>query len=264
MSISLEPGMLTLAEAAARMGCHVETLRIRFRRSKGGLDFARGPHGRIYVTEEELSYLVPIRRMKRRPPGPEWSAVVDAYLERLTSGAIGLIAWEKRLVTAVLADPAADRPLYNALGVQALRRAGLNLPETAGQLGISERQVRRLRRRTFQDAVLAAWKRRQRAERGAVRRTARPIVRAIQAQLAAAGFTPARRDPRSAESGARGGVPARVALVRDLKPDQVDALLRAGLSRSEASAISLVGIGSDELNHLILHGLLADPSAGPT
>ena len=263
MSISLEPGMLTLAEAAARMGCHVETLRIRFRRSKG-LDFARGPHGRIYVTEEELSYLVPIRRMKRRPPGPEWSAVVNAYLERLASGAVGLIAWEQELVAAVLADPAADRPLFNALGVQALRRAGLNLPETAEQLGISERQVRRLRRLTYQDAVLAAWQRRRRAERGAVRRRARPIVRAIQARLAAAGFRPARRDPRSGESGARGGVPARVALVRDLSRDQARALLRAGLGHSEVAAISLIGIGSDELNHLILHGLPADPSTGPT
>lgn len=254
MSISLEPGMLTLAEAAARIGCHVETLRIRFRRSKD-LDFARGPHGRIYVTEEELTYLRSIRRMKRRPPSLEWSALVTAYLDRLASKSFGLGDWQRSLVAAILADPGADRPLFNALGVLALRAVGLNLPETAGQLGISERQVRRLRRLTYEDALLAAWTRRQRAERGAVRRQARPLVRAVQARLAATGFKPARRDPRSGESGARGGVPARVALARNLSPEQVRALLRAGLRHPEVSAISLVGIGTDELNELILYGL---------
>lgn len=266
MSASLEPGLLTLAEAAARLGCHVETLRLRFRRERGqwyGLAITRGPHGRIYVSEEELSYLVPIRRMKRRPPHPERSALIHDWLARLVDSR-SLGPWERELVSRLLANPASEPPLYHALSVLVLAAAGFNNPEIADQLRLSERQVRRLRRRGLRDALLAARDRQARAERGALRRAAPALVAAIQDQLAMSGFLPARRHPRSSESGARGGRAARVAVVRDLNRDQVRALLAAGLSREQVSAISLVGIGSDELNHLILHGLPTTGSPGPT
>jgi DNA-binding transcriptional MerR regulator len=261
MAVSLESGWLTLAEAAARLGCHVETLRLRFRR--GGLEFRRGPHNRYYVTEEELTYLRPIRRMKRRPLEPEREDLLRQSLDRLLVDRTGLMGWQRAMLEAIRDHPAADRPLHRALAVRALGEAGFNLRETALQLDISERQVRRLRSMTLTGALLAAYERGKRKERGALRRLARPVVAEIQARLAASGFRPARRDPRSGKSGARDGQTARMLLVRNLSRDQIQDLRMAGLTQQQIHAISLVGIGVDELNELMLNGLPAPDSTNP-
>jgi DNA-binding transcriptional MerR regulator len=261
MAPSLESGWLTLKEAAERIGCHVETLRLRVR--TGGLEVVRGPHGRYYVSEEELEDLWPIRRMKRRPPAQDRLDLVMTSIDRLVEDRGRLARWQRALVAVVRDDPAADPPLYRAIAVQALLLAGFNIPETAEQLAMSRRQVRRLRRLTIGGALLAAHQRTQRTERGVLRRAARPVVAELQARLAATGFRAARRDPRSSQSGAQGGRTARIALVRDLNRDQVQDLLLAGLTHTEVAAISLVGIGSDELNELMLNGLPAPGSTDP-
>lgn len=245
---------LSLAEAAARLGCHVETLRLRVR--QGRLWVTRGPHGRYYVTEEELSFLLPPRRVKRRDLAPALppelvAEDIDALLGRRGS----LAAWHRSLLEDLRRDPAADRHLFRALAVQALLLRRVNTVETATLLGLSVRQVRRLRQQTLVAALASARRRRTRVERGQLRKAAKPIVAQIQQRLVAAGFVAARRDPRSETSGAQRGRVARVALVRYLNPNQVRDLQLAGLNRQQIASIILIGIGADELNELILNGL---------
>ena len=262
MSPSLEPDdfefkddseRLTLAEAAARLGCHVETLRVRVRQRR--LEVSRGPHGRYYVTAEELSYLLPPRRMKRRDLGPAAMEPVNRDLNALIEQPDRLAGWQRGLLAAIRNDPEMDLHLYRVLAVNSLLLAGLNTVETAEQLDLSVRHIRRLRRETLTAGLKKTLDRLRRRERGIARRASRPLVREIQQRLEAAGFRPARRNPRAGESGARGGRPARVALVRDLSRDQIRHLLTMGLTREQVDAISLLGIGSDELNELSLHGL---------
>ena len=100
-----------------------------------------------------------------------------------------------------------------------------------------------------------AAERKRRAERGSFRRQARLLVKELQARLQAAGFRAARRDRRRIESGARAGLTARLALVTKLDHATVLRLLEHGLSEDQVRAIQLLGIGADELNELILHGL---------
>jgi len=53
-------GLVKLDVAARRLGCHVETLRIRVR--NGRLPAVRGAHGAYYVSEEALAALPPLDR----------------------------------------------------------------------------------------------------------------------------------------------------------------------------------------------------------
>jgi len=52
--------LVRLDLAADRLGCHVETLRIRVR--DGRLPAVRGPHGGYYVSEQSLAALPPFGR----------------------------------------------------------------------------------------------------------------------------------------------------------------------------------------------------------
>src|SRR5215472_9632414 len=53
-------GLVRLDLAAHRLGCHVETLRIRVR--DGRLPAVKGPHGAYYVSEPALVALPPLGR----------------------------------------------------------------------------------------------------------------------------------------------------------------------------------------------------------
>lgn len=246
--------LLSLAEAAKRLGCHVETLRLRVR--DGRLEVFRGRHGRYYVYESEIDALDPPRRSRRRQLSPDdFSRMVPGYIDQLLNGLYRPMAWQRLLITSLRDNPAADRALYHSIAVDCLFTAGYTAAETAEAVGISERQVRRLRRETLASALNRAHARLQRAERGRVRRSARELVNDIRARLVAKGFRPARRDPRRANSGARGGQTARVALVRELRVDQRRSLRAVGLSDDQVAAISLLGIGWDEFNELVLRGL---------
>ena len=64
MSALLEPGLISLKSAAARLGCHVETLRLLVREDR--MDAVRGPHGAYYVSEEELAEAQPWIRFRKR------------------------------------------------------------------------------------------------------------------------------------------------------------------------------------------------------
>ena len=243
---------MTLAEAAELLGCHVETLRRRVRRAK--LEVRRGPHGRYHIDPEELSYLTSIRRMRRRAFDTETLSAAWERLERLVGERGAFTSWQRRAVAAIRADPASDIHLFHLLGVHAFTMAGLNIEEVAEQLAISTRQVRRLRRIPLMVGLSDALKRHQAAERGRARARARVVVRELQRQLQETGFRPARRKPTLSNSGARDGVPARIVVVRKLGDDLVRHLLSQGVTDKQLEAITLVGIGPDELNELILRG----------
>jgi hypothetical protein len=257
MSASLESGRISLNQAAAILGCHVETLRLRVRR--GRLSATRGPHGKYYVTRTDLERLwPPIRFRKRRFDLEQLREESRQILEELLANRAVIRPHQLQLIDRVRADPTHDVHLHRLLEVHSLLISGLSTCEIADQVGISSRQVRRLKRLNLYAGAQAALERVAKAERGRARRAAVPIVREIQRRLAEAGFRPARRHPKSEVSGARGGQPARVVLVRNLDRATKSHLRANGLTAEQLEAISLVGLGLDELNELILRGLPED------
>jgi hypothetical protein len=164
------------------------------------------------------------------------------------------------LMGRVRADPDHDVHLHRLLAVHSLLISGLSSCEIADQVGISTRQVRRLKRLNLYAGAQAALERVAKADRGRARGAAVPIVREIQRRLADAGFRAARRHPKSEVSGARGGQPARVVLVRSLDRATKSHLRANGLTAEQLEAIAVVGLGLDELNELVVRGL---PEDGP-
>jgi len=136
--------MVRLDEAARRLGCHVETLRIRVR--DGRLQATRGPHGGYYVAERDLEELPvprrgwpPRRTFNRSQIESSWE-LVDAILSPAKE-------WSKRelaLVGELRANPAANIRLYRLISVHRLRRLGLAFEDVGEELGISARHARRL------------------------------------------------------------------------------------------------------------------------
>ena len=264
MSDSLEPErepgesgfQITLAEAAARLGCHVETLRIRIRNRD--LTARRGPHGRYYVSADEVAAIRRPRRMKRRVLDDEALAGLPRRLDELLEPG-RLMAWQREQLQRLHEDDRSDLPLFRVIAARHLLAEGYNTAETSELLGVTVRQVYRLRRADLMVALARAWRRGKRAESGRHRRESRVIVADIQRRLAAAGFTAARRglgrrinpDPLSDWDG----LPPRLALARNLSHDQARDLLRMGLDPRQIAAISTLGIGTDELHELLVHGL---------
>lgn len=260
MSAFRESGQISLEQAAAILGCHVETLRLRVRR--GHLGAIRGPHGRYYVIRTDLERLwPPIRFRKRTFDLEQLRNESQQFLAELVANRAVIRPHQLPLIDRVLADPNHDVHLHRLLAVHSLLISGLSTCEIADQVGISTRQVRRLKRFNLYAGAQAALERAARAERGKAGRAAVSIVREVQRRLADAGFQPARRHPKSEVSGARGGQPARVVLVRNLDRATKSHLRANGLTAEQLEAISLVGLGLDELNELILKGL---PEDAPT
>lgn len=234
------------------LNCHPETLRIRVRRQE--LRAERGPHGRYYVTLEDLAELRRPRRFRRRRLRPADLEDSWRYLHSVLEGQ-GFSAGLLEFAASVSQEPALDIHLYRLLAVYALYFGGLTTAESADLLGITSRQVRYLKRADVLVALRRSLERKRRAERGTFRLKARTLVKDLQDRLQAAGFQAARRDRRRIDSGARDGLTARLALVRRLDHPTVRALLANGLDEDQVEAIKLLGIGADELNELILRGL---------
>lgn len=244
MSDFLDSDWITLERAAHELGCHVETLRLRVR--KGRLKARRGPHGRYYVRDDDLdSIWPPIRFRNRSFDAAKLDEGSQLTLDELIDNRAVIRPHQRVLIDQVRTDPARDIHLRRLLAVHVLLYDGLTTAETAEHLGIS----------TCYAGAQAAVERQARAERGRARKAAGPIVREIQSRLLAAGLRTARRDPKSSQSGARAGQPARVALVRNLDRATKRHLLARGLTVEQVSAISLLGIAADELNELVLRGL---------
>src|SRR6266540_4664300 len=105
--------LLKLSDAARRLGCHVETLRLWVR--DGDLKAVRGPHGAYYVAPEDMHGLLAYRRS--RPVvlvTPGGTARAWAAIER------GLSSAELALLRAARQDPALNLALYRIVAVHHL------------------------------------------------------------------------------------------------------------------------------------------------
>jgi excisionase family DNA binding protein len=137
-------GLLKLDEAAERLGCHVETLRVHIR--DGRLTAIRGPHGAYYLDARHVAtYPRPQRgwpkpmEFSERQLGQSWS-LIEATLPKA-------MAWRDReldLVDELRRHPKRNRRLYRLLSVHRLRRLGLTFSQIAAELGITSRHARRL------------------------------------------------------------------------------------------------------------------------
>ena len=136
--------MIRLDEGARRLGCHVETLRIRVR--DGRLTSLRGPHGAYYVKEQDLAELPSPRR--GGPPQRKFtSAEIEGSWEIVDAMLRPAKEWANRelaLVAELRLSPATNLRLFRLISVHRLRRLGLAFEDIGEELGISARHARRL------------------------------------------------------------------------------------------------------------------------
>ena len=251
---------IKLSDAAHRLGCHVETLRLRIR--AGQLKATRGPHGAYYVSRVDLAALP--RPGQRLPPPPQpapddveasWDQM-EEYLDRSRLG----LTRELKLFRQIRAEPTNNRKLYRVIAVNRMGRAGMSLMAIASQLGISLRQVRRLAERRPLDALRRDLQT-IRSHRHALLE-ARRLVDRLRAGLEAEGFRYHRR-PLAAVGRRRfsrfrpinPGEPQPAHKLKCLTPDERRALRRGGLSQDQIEAISLVGMGADEVHEFMIGGI---------
>lgn len=137
-------GLVKLDEAARRLGCHIETLRLHIR--TGRLAAIRGSHGAYYVDAEDLATYP---RPRRGWPAPETFSARE--LERSWSLVEGVLpkakAWRDRelaLVDELRAHPNRNRRLYRVVSAHRLRRLGLTFNQIAAELGVTPRHAHRL------------------------------------------------------------------------------------------------------------------------
>ena len=137
-------GLVKLDEAARRLGCHVETLRVHIR--AGRLIAIRGPHGAYYLDARDVAtYPRPQRgwpkprEFSERQLGQSWT-LIEGTLPKA-------MAWRDReldLVGELRAHPKRNLRLFRLLSVHRLRRLGLTFSQIAAELGITSRHTRRL------------------------------------------------------------------------------------------------------------------------
>ena len=157
-------GLLKLDEAARRLGCHVETLRVHIR--DGRLIAIRGPHGAYYLDARDVAtYPRPQRGWPKprefsdRQLGQSWS-LIEGTLPKA-------MAWRDReldLVDELRAHPKRNLRLFRLLSVHRLRRLGLTFSQIAAELGITSRHARRLNAASVFLALRRELVRRDKAE----------------------------------------------------------------------------------------------------
>lgn len=273
--------LVKLDKAARRLGCHIETLRLRIRR--GELEAYRGPHGAYFIGIVSLLKLV--ANNPAAPLAPTETDLKEAWRKaRLRAGqelGVSEAGDDRRysrpgrrysarsrrtyrvarrqvhqppelqmvvvFIDALKKDPKVHPVAYRLLLGQGLGALGFRAKQIAPVLGVSQRQARRLaRRREIGDAVF-------RAARRWATREARRLVAELRRQLAVESF----RFHRRSGSGGPPVHPDRprpAFIVTTLNRDELIGLKRAGLSDQQIWAITVAGIGSDELNHLLLLG----------
>jgi hypothetical protein len=251
-------GLVRLDLAAQRLGCHVETLRIRVR--DGRVPAVRGPHGGYYVSEPALVALPPLGR-----PAPIRASVTAAQRKRSWRLVEQLVTRGRRAgsddvlahVHAIKESPEQNRRIYRLLAVNGMVGVGLGSEQIANELGISARHVRRLAARSpFLAVRKALFKKTMRTEAEA-RKRARRIVAELRATLKAGGFQPhldAGRDP-ARWPGAKEDEPRPAFTERKLSSAEHRHLSAAGLSDAQIDAVAIVGLGTDELQELLLRGI---------
>jgi hypothetical protein len=235
--------LVKLDEAARRLGCHVETLRLRVR--TGRLKAVRGPHGAYYVSQTALRSLHAIRRA-RPPVEVQPEAVRQSW--NLIARRLG--RWSLAPLRALYREPDRNLPLYRLVSVHCLAALGVNFGQIAGELGISARHARRLHRKELADELDRWWRPDQAGRLGA--RRARREVAGLRARLEAAGV---QRHQIARMVPNRGPTPTTAFTVNRLDERQITWLRTLGLREQEIQAIIEVGIGTDELNALLLKAI---------
>lgn len=273
--------LIKLDAAARRLGCHIETLRLRIR--SGRLKAYRGPHGAYYIRVESLGAL--LARRLPRPPEPSsedldkaWRKACRRLREQLVYGHLddepanapleerretkridkgsaaawrlrsGRVAYEmvEPFLRALVARPTVGLGAYHLLCAQGLAELGYAAQQIAKLLGLSDRHARRLvRQRELARPVL-------RAAHGWALREARRLVAELRSQLQAEGFRFHRRVSWGLGPPVHPDRPRPAFRVRKLTRDEALALRRAGLTSEQVWAITVVGLGSDELNEFLL------------
>ena len=243
-------GLVKLDLAAKRLGCHVETLRIRVR--DGRLRAVRGAHGAYYVSQPALDAL-PHRG--RPPPAPAPSEVTPVDRKRgwelVEQGVAkrGRAARDQMLglVRTLKENPDRDRRLYRLLAVHGLVLAGFRSEQIAAELGISARHVRRLALRSPFLAIQRTLFSKTARTEGRAQERAQDIVAELRASLVASGFRP--------HLLAVGDSDRPAFVQRSLDSAQRRHLRAAGLAEAEIDAIAAIGMGTDELHELVLRGI---------
>jgi len=137
-------GLVKLDEAARRLGCHVETLRVHIR--NGRLRAVRGAHGAYYLAASDAATYPRPRR--GWPAAREFTRLQIDLSWQLVEGVLpSAWAWREReldLIDQLRANPEVNRRLYRLVSVHRLRRLGLTCDQIAQELGISARHARRL------------------------------------------------------------------------------------------------------------------------
>lgn len=278
-TIAADIRWIKLDRAAQRLGCHVETLRLRIR--NGELRAARGPHGAYFIP---FASFLQLRARKSPPPPapretdlelawrkarlrartqlgdeqdepryssrsrrPSSARAVRKYIARRQPPPARELQTLVNFLDALKENPKLHLGAYRLVLSQGLSAMEFRPKQIAALLDISERHARRLGR--VQDIGGLVY----RAARRWGEREARQLVAEIRRQLAAEGLLYHR-------SSGKGGTPVHPArprpafIVTRLTRDEFMGLRHAGLSDEQIWAIAVVGIGSDELNQLLLGG----------
>lgn len=250
-SRQVKSSLIKLDVAAKRLGCHVETLRLRIR--TGRLKAVRGPHGAYFISTRSLRGLrvrKPPPWKRRRPNAEERAAAWEAVAKRLRRQPR---AFDELLpfLQALKTRPTLNRRAFRILCAQGLRGLGFDVAPIAVELGVSERHARRLMRKDLVGPLAGAAHRWAQIE-------ARRLVGEMRADLQAAGFRFHRwvmRGERVAGPPTHPDRPRPAFKVRALTRDEKITLRRAGVSEDQIWAIGMAGLGADELNELLLRGL---------
>ena len=249
-SRQVKSSLLKLDDVAKRLGCHIETLRLRVR--SGRIKAIRGPHGAYFISARSLRVLRVRTRLprQRRTPTAEdlnvaWRAM-ERRLRRTPAAPEELVPFLEALKVNRTINLGAYRLVY----ARGLHELDFKADDIAEQLGVSARHARRLIDKDPGVAVAKAAHRWAPVE-------ARRIVRALRAQLQTEGIRFHQwvmRGKRRIGPPTHPDRPRPAFKVKRLLQDERAGLRRAGLSSEQVWAINVVGLGSDELNELLLRG----------
>ncbi|MHB8613376.1 MAG: hypothetical protein ACYDAL_13250 [Candidatus Dormibacteraceae bacterium] len=246
----MKSSLLKLDDVAKRLGCHIETLRLRIRSRR--LKAVRGPHGAYFISARSLRVLrvrTPSLRQRRTPTAEDqdkaWRAM-ERRLRRMPAALEEVVPF----LEALNINRDIKLGAHRLVCAHGLHELGFNADDIAARLGVSARHARRLIAKDPGVAVAKAAHRWAPIE-------ARRIVRALRAQLQAEGIRFHKwvmRGKRRIGPPTHPDRPRPAFKVKRLLEDGRVGLRRAGLSSEQVWAINIVGLGSDELNELLLRG----------
>jgi hypothetical protein len=242
--------LLKLDDVAKRLGCHIETLRLRIR--SGTLKAIRGPRGAYFISARSLRHLRvrtrPVR--ERRAPTVEEMNVAWRATERRLRRAPAARDEVVPFLEALKVNRTINLGAHRLVCARGLHGLGFSANDIAAHLAVSARHARRLIGKDPGVAVAKAAHRWAPVE-------ARRIVSALRAQLQDEGIRFHKwvmRGRRRIGPPTHPDRPRPAFKVTRLLQDERVGLRRAGLSPEQVWAINIVGLGSDELNELLLRG----------